>query len=257
MGERRYPIKNPRQRETLTEAFQAKLNANSERGKATYASGHVEPFQGYTKERMGGEFEFKLELSLPTQREIIERTVEPLKDISSRHGIEQFYPYDRELAPHVTFEVAKFQDGITPEEKNKLIEDLEENSRLAVLARVLKGLDFAFDTAVTAGRDTYLCIGEFGIDTGAIHKARRIIERTMKSSGLLMPINYQDIVHATIGRVFRAPENPEALLAYAADVEKEIGKPLSENPIIAVIDNVYYGSALKYHIEHASPQLKE
>lgn len=66
MTERSYPVRNPRHVDNQQKAFETKLINNRKRGYDAFTSGHVEPFQGYTKERLGGEFEFKLELALST-----------------------------------------------------------------------------------------------------------------------------------------------------------------------------------------------
>lgn len=254
MSERKYPIRNPNQARALADAFKLHLGANVEAGNNAFASGHIDPFQAYSVERLSKEYVFLLELSPSSQDEIFQRAIEPLKAISFRYGIEQIYPGDGMLSPHITLEVAQFPTLASDEERKSLTAGLRENWGLKKAACVLPGIEFPLDTVVPSGRDTYIGAGAFTVDVGAIHKTRRIIEKAVKKTGLEMPVKNQAILHSTIGRIIAAPNDPDALLAYGKAVEAEIGQPLRSSPITAVIQDVYFGPALKYHLENSAPQ---
>lgn len=264
MGGKEPRIHNPAVIEAQKRAFEAKIAKNRRSGQEMLASGHIDGFTGFPAEKFRGEYEFKIEFDLATQRQIMERAVDPLIAISAKYGIEQVTPNNSDLSPHVTFEIARFTN-VNPKDRETLMNELNGSTYLNIMSNVLRGLDFSFDAVVTSGRDTYICVEQFNQSMEPIYKARHIIERVMKrtvkenpdgSTSGLIPVNYQDILHSTIGKITKAPDDSSVLLSYAADIENEIGKSLKEDPINVVIDNVYHGSALAYHIDHASPQLK-
>jgi hypothetical protein len=168
------------------------------------------------------------------------------------------------LPPHTTLEVATFKN-IDSQRKDELTEEFKNNIYFDSMTKLLRGFSFSFDTTVLAGRDVYICAGRYSANLEPIQILRNKISQVMAStigqsengeaSGATMPINYQNILHSTIARISEAPDDVEVLESYAREVDEQIKKPLSENPLKVVVDNVYHGSALAYHLHNSSPRL--
>ena len=250
--------------ERLNREFHEKTTTNRNAGLESFRSGTVSGFPGYPSSRMEKEYEFKLEYTLPSQREIMERTVEPLIEISASLGIDQYYAYDSELAPHTTLDVRTFT-GISEERQLQLTEGLDKSPILAAVAMFLAKKRFSFDGILPTGRDTYIYVSDFTREMDPFYIARLLInaeaEKTVTTnpdgqrSGLLSRFSYMDILHSTVSRIAQNQDNILLLQDYGAKVEEQIGASLKQTPLRVEVDNLYYGSALTYHQSHSSPQL--
>lgn len=223
---RRFLIHKPEEIAIEEETFRKKLAANKARGVQGIESGDIQPFHGHREEVLKNEYIFVLELIPESEIEIMERVVEPFKEIAKKHGVNAIYPHYGDMTPHVLLETGTFSH-IGQQDLEHLQEELKKNKYNDMVARILSGLDFSFDTLVISGRDSYLCVKDFTSDLYPIYKARKLIEkvwaRTIRNtddglSGLFLKDNYQDILHSTVARTTGIPFDHNQLRQFAVEI---------------------------------------
>ncbi len=258
---RRFSIHNPDEVASMQEAFKRKIDANRQKGQDAITTGRIEPFRGFNFEKSANEYNYVLELTPESQRDIMNQAVYPLREIAQKHGVEAIYPSLGDMPPHVTIEFGVFKN-LSPEERKQLLHQLDHNYYLDIIGKILSGLDFSYDQLVFSGRDSYLCVGEFNSDIYPIYKARKLIERvyrkTLKDeegseSGLTVPFEYKDILHTTVSRTTELPFNHDELKKFMEEVDEKVAIPIRKNPIPVSVESAFHGSTLLFLQENNAP----
>jgi hypothetical protein len=248
-GARSYPVKD----KELVTAQQAKYLLKIERNRVNashaFATGEYTPFKGFDSGKFGNSFTTVLEFDRDSRQEIDERVIGPLVELSRKHNIPAVFAGREDQPSHVTLEPGVFKD-MSEEDKGVVSEYLTSNkSHLALVAKVLNGLRYHFDTLVIAPA-SFICASQFNDEQGAPYRARHLIEKIMLDSltsaarplgrplsGTLMPESFDDIFHSTISRL-TGMAGADSLARYAEEAYATIGEDLRKKPIIARVDGV-------------------
>lgn len=256
MPERRF---NPPKSEDLAArkiGFPVRRENNQKSGEQRLESGDFIPFRGFNRERESNVYAFYLELTPESKAEIMERVVEPLRTIAQNNGIEAVCPNYGDLPPHVTFDAARFVN-LDSSQKNELVSNLDHDLYLAMIARILSGLDFPMDTLVVAP-SSYICAGEFSTQLYPLEKARRLIEKVFgknfeESQGEpkgLETIDYRDILHSSVARVTAIPENRSQLADFVKEAREKVSGPLKASPVSISVARAFHGISTDFIASH-------
>lgn len=252
MQERRF--NSPKQEDLAAriDGFAKKLDLNQRTGEDRLISGEFEPFKGFDKERESNVYAFYLELTPESQAEIMERVVEPMRTIAQNNEIEAVYPNYGDIYPHVTFDAARFVN-LDPSRKQVLATNLDHNLYFNMIARILSGLDFPMDTLVIAP-SSYICASEFSTELYPLEKARRLIEKVFgknfdESQGGprgLSTIDYRDILHSSVARITKIPENKTHLIGFRNEVKEKVGTDLKSSPLSISVARAFHSIAVDF-----------
>ncbi|MBI4035744.1 hypothetical protein HY383_02255 [Candidatus Daviesbacteria bacterium] len=257
-----YPVKNPEIVAQEQAAYTAKIDKNKAEGLKKIASGELPLFTGWSIEKHSGRtFDTILLLDEPSQKLVIERVVNPLRQLAEAHNITAVYPGIGDGPPHVVLQPGRFTN-LDPEQMEAIKKYLaSNNSHLNLLAKILEGLTFHHDTLVIAAPTTYVCAGKFDAEQGGVFRARRVMDRiiahavgNLKSTsqppveGNFTPNDYHDIFHSSVMR-FTQEADPKDLIALAQEAYATLGEDLRRNPLPITIACLYRGMAVDYQMK--------
>lgn len=252
MPERRFNPPKPEDLAARKIGFPVRRENNQKSGEQRLESGDFVPFRGFDRERESGTYAFYLELTPESQAEIMERVVEPLREIAQNNEIEAVYPNYGDIPPHVTFDAARFVN-LDPSQKQELVSNLDHNLYLAMIARILSGLDFPMDNLVV-GPSSYICTGEFSTQLYPLEKARRLIEKVFgrnfdgrqgEPKGL-ETIDYRDILHSSVARIIKIPDDKTRLVGFRDEAYKKVGEDLKSSPLSISVARAFHSLAINF-----------
>lgn len=244
MQERRFKPPKPEDITARTTGFIRKLETNRKSGEERLLSEDFVPFRGFDKETFSNIYTFTMELSQDSQAEIMDRVVEPLRTIAQHNGIEAVFPNYDDILPHITFDAARFV-GLDPNEKQHLETTLDHDIYLNMIARILSGLNFSMDTLVIAP-NSYICAGEFSSELYPLERARRLIEKVFGKNPTLSTIDYRDILHSSVARITKIPEDKTYLRKFRDEAAEKVGNPLQSAPVSVSVSRAFPGISIDF-----------
>ncbi|OGM27075.1 hypothetical protein A2962_03160 [Candidatus Woesebacteria bacterium RIFCSPLOWO2_01_FULL_39_61] len=265
METREFNIHHPLEQLTNQAFFDAKIERNKVAGRKQFSEGDIRPFQGYPIDFLRKQMNFILELDEESRVQIIERVARPLSEIAQRYNVPSIFTGFGDLPPHITLQPANFLN-MSPESQQELLTRLKsDKSHLDWISKILRCSERTYQmNTLVLGGNMYVCTRE---TYPSAYKARKLIERIYtrgqpveqviygqeannESSGLI-PVEYKDIIHISVGRVTEKPSNG-FLSNFADEAYETVEKSIAEDPVSVRVNDVFVGPSIEFFEKYAT-----
>src|SRR3989344_3342374 len=246
METREFNIHHPLEQLTNQAFFDAKIERNKVAGRKQFSEGDIRPFQGYPIDFLRKQMNFILELDEESRVQIIERVARPLSEIAQRYNVPSIFTGFGDLPPHITLQPANFLN-MSPESQQELLTRLKsDKSHLDWISKILRCSErtYQMNTLVLGGNMYVYTRGQ------PVEQVIYGQEANNESSGLI-PVEYKDIIHISVGRVTEKPSNG-FLSNFADEAYETVEKSIAEDPVSVRVNDVFVGPSIEFFEKYAT-----
>ena len=263
-NKKEYPFDSINTFTNIQLSFLKKINGNRGSPFKQYRKGEEKLFKGWSEQMWSGVFEVALEIDQPSQDQIIERVVKPLKAIADNTNISAIFAAEKDFPPHVTLHISSFKN-MTQEQQDLILSWLQsDESGIEALLLPLIGLEFDLNTLVI-GSNSYLCAREFEGNQEDVFNIRKQLERIWARSvetlgreqkiaiegSFKPPYSFDNIFHSSILRITE-PIGLDQFRRFAGLAYYYLQEELNLNPLSIKVESVYQGIALPFFQKYVS-----